>query len=203
MLFSRQDYADKMSGKAHVELQVVLYDSVRVCVGAGEAHVQLPDAEQPWTLLQIKQHLRDFHGIDWACDSQTSCRFTGPTLSGQPQDDAAATLQPGVIVTLVPPPRSWVENFPLLLIQPFKPPAVVKKAKGCLVVIVSSDGEANREIEVTSNVASTVAELKALLQHDHGIAWAVVSSKCLNETSKVLKDEAPVPATGRLKLRRT
>ena len=203
MLFSRQDYANKMSGKSHIELQVVLYDSVRACVGAGEAHVQLPDSDQPRNLLQIKQHLRDFYGIDWACDSQTTCRFTGSMLSAEQQDSDATTLRPGEIVTLIPPPRTWIEDFPIILIQPFKPPAAVKKSKGCLLVVISSDGEANREIEVIPNSASTVADLKALLQHDHGVAWAVASSKCLNEMSKVLKDDAPVPATGRLKLRKT
>jgi hypothetical protein len=107
LLSSLPEYAEKMSGKNRIELRVALGDSVRVSVGVAdcEAHVKLPAAEPAWTLLQIKQNLRD------------------------------------------------------------------------------SAGEADGEVEVMPSTGCTVAELKAMLQTDHKVPWAVASSKCLNEMS--------------------
>ena len=194
MLYALPDYAQKMSGKLHVELRVALSDSVRVGLNDAEAHVQLRSCDEPWTLLRIKRNLMEFHGIDWALDEQTTCRFQ-PQIALE-QDIDATILSPEVVLTLTPPPRLMVHNFPLLLIQPFVPPvASEKKSKMCLVVVVG-----DKDIEVLSPPA-TVVELKAMLQRDHGLDWAVASSRCVNELSgKVLKDDSPVPATGRLKL---
>jgi hypothetical protein len=78
----------------------------------------------------------------------------------------------------------------------------MKVTRTCLTVVISSAEEEDREVDVMPNTGCTVAELKAMLQKDHNVPWAVASSKCLNERCKVLKDDAPVPATGRFKLRK-
>jgi hypothetical protein len=39
--------------------------------------------------------------------------------------------------------------------------------------------EADREVDVMPNTGCTVAELKAMLQKDHNVPWAVASSKSL------------------------
>ena len=205
LLSSLPDYAEKMLGKNCIELRVTLSDSVRVSVGVtdSEAHVELPSAEPAWTLLQIKQNLRDSHGIDWAFDTETTFRFSDPAAF-VPQHNPDSTIVPnGATVTLVPPPYCWVHNFPILLIHPHTPQATsIQKSRTCLTIVVCSTGEADREVEVVPNTGCTVAELKAMLQKDHDVPWAVASSKCLNEMSKPLKDDALVPATGRFKLKK-
>ena len=201
LLSSLPDYADKMSGKNYIELRVTLSDSVRVSVGVADsqAHVKLPSSEPAWTLLQIKRNLRDSHGIDWAFEEETAFRFSDSAA----QHDRNSTIVPnGATLTLVPPPKFWVSNFPILLIHPHTPLATsMKKSRTCLTVVVCSTGEADREVEVVPN-GCTVTELKAILQKDHDVPWAVASSKCLNEMSKPLKDDALVPATGRFKLKK-
>ena len=78
----------------------------------------------------------------------------------------------------------------------------MKVTRTCLTVVISSAEEADREVDVMPNTGCTVAELKAMLQKDHDVAWAVASPKCLNEMSKPLKDDAPVPTTGKFKLKK-
>ncbi len=194
-----------MRGKIHIELQVSLSDSIRVGVGAACGHVQLADDETPWTVLGIKQYVRDFHGIDWAFDSQTTCHFSGSASVIQQQEANATVVPSGAILTLVPPARCWVQHFPLLLIEPYTPPPAPSASlmsKEGLTVVISSPGEADAEIQLLPPADCTVTMLKTLLQQDHGVSWAIDSSRCLTQTSKPLKDEAVIPSTGRLKLRR-
>jgi hypothetical protein len=207
LLSSLPDYAEKMSGKNYIELRVALSDSVRVSVGVVDcaAHVKLAAAEPAWTLLQIKQNLRDSHGIDWACHTETTFRFSDSAAFVPQQNPDSTIVLNGATVTFVPPPNSGgtVHNFPILLLHPHTPTATsMKKPRTCLTVVVCSAGEEDREVEVMPSTGCTVAELKAMLQKDHDVAWAVASSKCLNEMSKPLKDDAPVPATGKFKLKK-
>lgn len=206
LLHSRPDYADKMRGKMHIELQVSLSDSIRIGVGAASGHVQLADAETPWTVLGIKQHVADIHGVDWALDSQTTCHFSGCAAVIRQQDVNAITVPSGVVLTLVPPTRCWVQHFPILLIEPYTPPEALHESsisKEGLTVVVSSPGETDVEIQLRPPADCTVTMLKTLLQQEHGVSWAVESSRCLTQTSKPLKDDVVVPTTGRLKLRKT
>ena len=168
--------------------------------------MQLADAETPWTVLGIKQHVADIHGVDWALDSQTTCHFSGCAAVIRQQDVNAITVPSGVVLTLVPPTRCWVQHFPILLLEPYTPPEALRElsiSKEGLTVVVSSPGETDVEIQLRPPADCTVTMLKTLLQQEHGISWAVESSRCLTQTSKPLKDDVVVPTTGRLKLRKT
>jgi hypothetical protein len=204
MCRSHPDYAEKMKGKLHIELQVELCDGVQVGIGSPWGHVQLPAPASPLSLLDIKRVLKDSHGVDWALDSQTTCRFNPPPPLPH-NDDNSVIVAAGLHVTLLPPARLWVQRFPPILIQPYTASAAVASAssKIGLTVVISSAGAADYELVVQPCANCSVGMLKMLLQQEHDVEWAVASSRCVTETSKPMKDHEIVAVTGRVKLRKT
>jgi hypothetical protein len=67
--------------------------------------------------------------------------------------------------------------------------------------VVISGPAGDKEVEVTSALGCTVSNIKELLRDNHGVDWAVTASRFLNVLGKELKEDAPVPASGKFKLK--
>jgi len=129
-----------------------------------------------------------------------------PTNARQTHSSLSHARAAGTSVTLLPPARCWVQQFPPILLEPYTAPAAAASAsvsaQDGLTVVISSAGAADYELLVQPSSGCSVGVLKRMLQQ-LGVEWAAEGSRCVTDAGKVLKDDAAAPAAGKVKLRRT